>query len=195
MILENLHNRKQIILASNSPRRQELLKGIGIDFKIFVKNNIDEEFDANIPTDKVAEFLAKKKAAHYEDIIDENTIVITADTVVVYDNTILNKPENKADAQTMLRLLSGKKHEVITGVCIKSKEREMLFSSTSVVYFDTIADREIDYYIDSYKPYDKAGAYGIQEWIGYIGISKIEGSYFNVMGLPINLIYKALKSF
>ncbi len=195
MILDNLRTGKKLILASNSPRRQELLRGIGIDFITFVRDNIDESFSADIPTDKVAEFLAKKKADSYQDIIDENTVIITADTVVIYENEILNKPADKTDARRMLQLLSGKKHEVITGVCIKSKEKEMQFSATSVVYFDTLTNDEIEYYINTYKPYDKAGAYGIQEWIGYIGITKIEGSYFNVMGLPIHLIYKALKSF
>ncbi len=194
MILSNLSNKK-LILASQSPRRKQLLQGLGIDFSVFVKKNIDEVFDANIPTEKVAEFLAKKKADSYQDIITENTIIITADTVVVHNNTILNKPKDKQDAINMLKSLSDNKHEVITGVCIKSAYKAVLFSSSSLVYFKNLTGNEIDYYIEKYKPYDKAGAYGIQEWIGYIGINRIEGSYFNIMGLPVDLIYNELNQF
>lgn len=194
MILSNLSNKK-LILASQSPRRKQLLQGLGIDFSVFVKENIDEVFDANIPTEKVAEFLAKKKADSYQDIITENTIIITADTVVVHNNTILNKPKDKQDAINMLKSLSDNKHEVITGVCIKSAYKAVLFSSSSLVYFKNLTGNEIDYYIEKYKPYDKAGAYGIQEWIGYIGINRIEGSYFNIMGLPVDLIYNELNQF
>ncbi len=194
MILNNLRDYK-IILASQSPRRKELLKGIGVDFSCHVKKDIDESFDADIPAEQIAEYLAKKKADNYKDIIDDNTIIITADTVVIFEDKILNKPKDKKDAHKMLNILSGNKHKVITGVCIKSISREEIFSSLSTVYFDTLTDNEIDYYIETYKPFDKAGAYGIQEWIGYIGITKIEGSYFNVMGLPVHLIYQKLKLF
>ncbi len=195
MILNNLRDKKRIILASQSPRRQELLKGIGIKFSTYVKDDIDESFNTNIPTEQVAEYLAKKKADNYKDILDQNTIIITADTVVIFQNEILNKPKDKTDARRMLNILSGNKHKVITGVCIKSFDKEEVFSSLSTVYFDELSPKEIDYYIDTYKPFDKAGAYGIQEWIGYIGITKIEGSYFNVMGLPVHLIYRKLKLF
>jgi len=194
MILTNLQG-KEIILASQSPRRQELLKGIGIDFKIRVKKDIEENFDSQIPLEDVAEYLARKKANNYNEFIKNGTILITADTVVCTDKTILNKPANKQEAQQMLRSLSGKKHKVITGVCIKSSKKELSFSSESVVYFSELTEEEIEYYIENYQPYDKAGAYGIQEWIGHIGITRLEGSYFNVMGLPIQLVYSKLKTF
>lgn len=194
MILKNLTN-KQIILASQSPRRKELLSGIGIEFNVNVKKNIDESFDADMKFEQVAEYLAKKKALSYTDLIKNNTILITADTIVCSDAEILNKPKDYDDAKRMLKLLSGEKHKVITGVCIKSIDKEFNFSSESIVYFSELTNDEIEHYINTYKPYDKAGAYGIQEWIGYIGIKKIEGSYFNVMGLPIHLIYSKLKLF
>jgi len=194
MILTNLHG-KEIILASQSPRRQELLKGVGIDFKIQVKKGVDESFDSEMPFEEVAEYLAKKKANNYHECINNNTILITADTIVCTDTAILNKPADKQDAEKMLNSLSGKKHKVITGVCIKSHKKKISFSSESVVHFAKLTDEEIDYYIENYKPFDKAGAYGIQEWMGYIGITKLEGSYFNVMGLPIQLVYSKLKTF
>jgi septum formation protein len=194
MILKNLQDKK-IILASQSPRRQELLKGIGIEFEIEVKKDIDESFDPDMPFEQVAEYLARKKAENYKEIITNNTILITADTIVCTDDEILNKPANKQEAKSMLFALSGKKHKVITGVCIKSASKEASFSSESIVYFDKLASEEIDYYIENYQPYDKAGAYGIQEWIGYIGITRLEGSYYNVVGLPIQLVYSELKTF
>ncbi len=194
MILKNLKDKK-IILASQSPRRQELLNGIGIDFKIVVKKDIDENFDPEMPFEEVAEFLAKKKANNYSDIINNGTVLITADTIVCTDEAILNKPADKKEAEEMLFSLSGKKHKVITGVCIKSITKQISFSSESVVYFADLSPEEVDYYIENYKPYDKAGAYGIQEWIGYIGITRLEGSYFNVMGLPIQQVYSKLKTF
>jgi septum formation protein len=194
MILKNLKD-KEIILASQSPRRQELLNGIGIDFEIVVIKDIDESFDPEMPFENVAEFLAKKKANNYSDIISNRTILITADTIVCTDEAILNKPADKKEAEEMLFSLSGKKHKVITGVCIKSAGKQVSFSSESVVYFADLSTEEVDYYIENYKPYDKAGAYGIQEWIGYIGITRLEGSYFNVMGLPIQQVYSKLKTF
>ena len=194
MILENL-KRKKIILASQSPRRQELLKGVGVDYQVFVKEDIDESFDREMPFQQVAEYLAIKKARAYADLITEETILITADTVVCTDSEILNKPADFDEARYMLRQLSGRKHSVITGVCIKSIDKEKAFSSKSIVYFADLSQSEIDYYITHYKPFDKAGAYGIQEWIGYIGIEKIEGSFYNVMGLPIQMVYNELKEF
>jgi len=194
MILKNLIGKK-IILASQSPRRQELLKGIGLDFEIFVKENINEDFDPQMPFTKVAEFLAEKKALEYYDILVDNVILITADTIVCTDTEILNKPKDEPEARYMLNQLSGKKHEVITGVCIKSAKKQKSFSVVSVVYFAELDSGEIDYYISNYKPFDKAGAYGIQEWIGYIGIKRIEGSFFNVMGLPVHMVYTELKEF
>ena len=194
MIFENLKG-KEIILASQSPRRQELLNGLGLKFKVFVKQGIDEDFDAEIPLKEVAGYLAKKKAAAYNNEITDKVIVITADTIVCTDSQILNKPSDRADAIRMLSDLSGKKHEVITAVCIKSINKEICFSSESVVYFKELGQDEIEYYVDNFKPYDKAGAYGIQEWIGYIGITRIEGSYFNVMGFPVQRVYTELKKF
>lgn len=193
-ILQNLKGKK-IVLASQSPRRQELLKGIGLKFEVKVKEDIDEAFSSELHFDEVAEHLAQKKASHYTDIINKDTILITADTIVCTDDSILNKPKDKFEAIEMLNKLSDGKHKVITGVCIKSKNKEESFSSESVVYFEKLTDDEIDYYIDNYKPFDKAGAYGIQEWIGYIGISRLEGSYFNVMGLPVQMVYNKLKKF
>lgn len=194
MILKNLEG-KRIILASQSPRRQELLKGIGLDFEVIIKDKLDEDFDPEMPISRVPEFLAEKKARAYVDLLDSFTILITADTIVSTDSEILNKPADEVEARYMLNLLSGKKHHVITGVCIKSMEKEICFSEESAVYFDLLECDEIEYYIRNYRPFDKAGAYGIQEWIGYIGINRIEGSYFNVMGLPIQLVYKELKKF
>ncbi|MDF1549240.1 MAG: Maf family nucleotide pyrophosphatase [Bacteroidales bacterium] len=194
MILKNLEGKK-IILASQSPRRQELLKGIGIDFEVIVKKNIDESFDPKMPFEEVAAFLSRKKAAAYKDLLSDNCLIITADTIVCTANEILNKPANAKEASAMLQKLSGKKHKVITGVCIKSLEKELSFSSESIVHFAALTIDEINYYITNYQPFDKAGAYGIQEWIGYIGITRLEGSYFNVMGLPIQLVYSKLKYF
>ncbi len=194
MILENLKG-KQVILASQSPRRQELLKGIGVDFKVLVKNGIEEDFDPEMHFSEVATYLARKKASAYNQEIADNAIIITADTIVCTDNDILNKPADRVDAVRMLRCLSGKQHKVITGVCIKSSMYESCFSAESIVFFKDLESYEIDYYVDNFKPYDKAGAYGIQEWIGYIGITRIEGSYFNVMGFPIQMVYEELKKF
>jgi septum formation protein len=194
MILENLKG-KEIILASQSPRRQELLKGLGIEFKVLVKEDIDEDFDFKLPFKEVATFLARKKANAYLNEITENVIVITADTIVCTENQILNKPADRIDAIRMLNHLSGKKHEVITGVCIKSINKEICFSCESIVNFKVLETAEIEYYVDNFKPYDKAGAYGIQEWIGYVGITGIEGSYFNVMGFPVQKVYTELQRF
>jgi len=186
---------KKIILASQSPRRHNLLKGIGLDFDILTSEEADESFPPDMKTDKVPEYLAKGKAKIFEKFIDKKTILITADTIVILNGQILNKPTNRIEAETMLGLLSGNSHIVITGVCIKSKQKEKCFSAQTTVYFDDLNKEEIEYYIDKYKPFDKAGAYGIQEWIGYIGIKKIEGSYFNVMGLPVQKLYEELCQF
>jgi septum formation protein len=191
-IINNLRG-KRIILASQSPRRKELLQGIGIEFEIIVRSGINEDFEPDRPFKSVAEHLALKKAQSYKDIINEQVLLITADTIVCTENEILNKPTDEAEAEYMLRQLSGKKHQVITGVCMKSLEKEICFSAETTVFFEELEASEILYYIRKYKPFDKAGAYGIQEWIGYIGITRIEGSYFNVMGLPIQMVYAELK--
>jgi septum formation protein len=174
---------KSIILASQSPRRKELLALLDLEFTVEVRE-VDEKFPDNLDVTEVAEYLAKLKASVFTDITDKQ-LIITADTVVVLDNHILGKPKSKAEATTMLQSLSNRSHQVITGVCVKSSDKTISFSNTTKVYFKELTASEIDYYIENYKPFDKAGSYGIQEWIGAIGISKIEGSYFNVVGLPI----------
>lgn len=193
-MLENLKN-YNIILASKSPRRQELLKGIGLNFNVLTKE-VDESFSKNIPVFDVAPFLSLKKAKAFDDSeLPENYMVITADTVVIVDDSILGKPKDEDDARKMLRLLSGKKHSVVTGVTIYTSEKTKTFSVTSKVSFDVLDDDEIEYYVNNYKPFDKAGSYGVQEWIGYIGVNSVEGSYFNVMGLPTQKLYQMLKRF
>ena len=191
MMFKNLINKK-IILASKSPRRQELLKGIGVSFEIKTKT-IDEDFPNTIDTTDVAVFLAQKKAAAFEISIDE--ILITSDTTVLLTDRILNKPQNKEEAIEMLQSLSGKTHEVCTGICIKSTEKEVAFSDFTSVTFKQLSIDEIEYYIKNFKPFDKAGSYGIQEWIGFIGIKKIEGCYYNVMGFPLSKLYQELLDF
>ena len=184
---------KSIILASQSPRRKELLSLLDLEFKVEVKS-INEVFPKDLKTSEVAEYLAMLKASAFTTIEDKQ-VIITADTVVVLDDTILGKPNNKFEASKMLRSLSNRNHEVITGVCLKSAKKVISFSSSTKVYFKNLSNAEIDYYIENYKPYDKAGSYGIQEWIGAIGITKIEGSYFNVVGLPIQELNEQLKNF
>lgn len=193
-MLTNL-KKYNIILASKSPRRQELLKGIGVEFSILTKD-VDESYSRNISVFDVAPFLSLKKAKAFEESeLPKNYLVITADTIVVVDDKILGKPVDAEDATNMLRLISGKKHSVITGVTIRTAEKIKTFSVTSKVSFDVLDEDEIEYYVSEYKPFDKAGSYGIQEWIGYIGVKNVEGSYFNVMGLPTYKLYQMLKCF
>jgi len=184
---------KLFILASKSPRRQMILTEAGFDF-IVKPVDISEDYHGMLPVEDVAKYLAEKKAKQFP-FLRDNEIVIAADTTVVINGTILGKPQNAAEAATMLTSLSGKIHDVITGVCIKSKDKVVSFDDDTRVYFKSLTDKEIDYYIKEFKPFDKAGAYGIQEWIGMIGIRKIEGSYFNVMGLPIHKVYETLLMF
>ena len=190
-MFKNLANKK-IILASKSPRRQELLRGLGIPFEIRTKE-IDENFPNTIDASDVASFLAQKKAEAFELSIDE--ILITSDTAVLLTNRILNKPQNTEEAIEMLKSLSEKTHKVCTGVCIKSIEKEVLFSDFTSVTYKPLSTDEIEYYIKHFKPFDKAGSYGIQEWIGFIGVEKIEGCYYNVMGLPLSKLYQELLDF
>ena len=193
-MLENL-KKFNIILASKSPRRQELLKGIGLPFAVLTKD-VDESFSSEMPVYDVAPYLSYKKAKAFEENeLPENYMVITADTVVIVGDTILGKPKDAEDARNMLRLISGKKHSVVTGVTVHTKEKTKTFSVTSKVSFDVLDENEIDYYVNNYKPFDKAGSYGVQEWIGYIGVNCVEGSYFNVMGLPTQKLYQMLKLF
>lgn len=193
MMLDNL-KKYNIVLASKSPRRQELLKHIGVDFTILTKD-VDESYPSRLAPLEVAPFLSLKKAKAFEDSeLPENFMVITADTVVIAENEILGKPKDRDDAFRMLELLSGKTHKVVTGVTVRTKDFTKTFSVMSKVTFDNLDNQEIEYYVDNYKPYDKAGAYGIQEWVGYIGVSCVEGSYFNVMGLPTRKLYMVLKN-
>ena len=184
---------KNIILASQSPRRKELLNLLDLNFKVEIPK-VNEVYPENLEVSKVPEYLANLKANGFNNI-HTDTIVITADTVVILDEQILGKPKNKTEALIMLQSLSNRNHKVITGVCIKSKDKTISFSNTTKVFFKELSSSEINYYIENYKPFDKAGSYGIQEWIGAIGISKIEGSYFNVVGLPINQLFKNLKEY
>ena len=183
-----------IILASQSPRRQQLLKDMGFDFKVIV-TDVDEIYPPTMPVFEIPVYLAEMKANALSKEIKENTLIIAADTIVTIDNDVLGKPKDEADAFNILRQISGRKHQVITGVCLKSALKQKSFYAESNVYFRDLSDEEIKYYITNYKPYDKAGAYGVQEWIGYVGIEHIEGSYFNVMGLPTQMLYKELISF
>jgi septum formation protein len=186
---------KKIILASGSPRRQFLLKDLGLNFEVKTKE-IEEVYPESLKGKDVALYLAELKAnAFAESEIPDETILITADTIVCLDDVILGKPVDYKDAKRMLEQLSGKKHDVISGVCLRSTEKTKCFYAITEVYFKNLNEKEIHHYIEQYKPYDKAGAYGIQEWIGYVGIEKIEGSFYNVMGLPIQRLYEELLRF
>jgi septum formation protein len=182
------------ILGSNSPRRKEILKEIGLDFSIY-PSNIDENFNKEIDLEDIPVFLAEKKANALKNKLKENDILITADTIVIYKNELLSKPENSYQAKEMLEKLSGKSHKVITGVCLLSKNNKSIFSSKTIVTFNDLDKFEIEFYVNKYKPFDKAGSYGIQEWVGLIGVKKIEGSYTNVVGLPASMVYTELKKF
>lgn len=185
---------KKIILASNSPRRKELLSKLDVDFEVKVLPDISETYPNSIPSHKVPEFIAQEKAKAYDKIIDHTNILLTADTIVLVDNKILGKPKSFSEAYEMLRILSGRTHKVITGVCLRTDSNIKTFSVETEVTFKNLQDKEISYYIAKYSPLDKAGAYGIQEWIGYIGVTCLRGSYFNVMGLPVQRVWEELKS-
>lgn len=185
----------KIILASNSPRRKELLAGLDLQFEVRVLQDIDESYPHDLPTLKIAEFISKKKADAYVETMADDELVITADTVVILGDEVMGKPHDEADTKRMLGELSGQTHQVATGVTLFTRERQMSFSVVTDVTFKQLSADEIDYYVHTYHPMDKAGAYGIQEWIGYIGVTALKGSYFNVMGLPVQRIYEALKTF
>lgn len=193
MILENL-KKYQITLASNSPRRKELLSGLNLDYKVKILPDINETYPDTLKGEDIPLYIARKKAEAYKSIMSKNELIITADTIVYTDGEVLGKPKNEADARRMLHALSGRSHQVITGVCITTSGFQRSFASVTEVTFDTLTDEEIDFYISTYNPMDKAGAYGIQEWIGFIGVSKLNGSYFNVMGLPVQRLYRELKN-
>ena len=185
----------KLILASNSPRRKELLAGLGLPFEVRVLQDIDEHYPDSLTVNEVARYIAKEKADAYRRIIAPDELIITADTVVIVGDEILGKPVDEADAIRMLRLLSGRTHQVTTGVCLLTATKESCFDVTTDVTFKTLSDEEIHYYVDRYRPFDKAGAYGIQEWIGYIGVTGLHGSYYNVMGLPVQRIYQELTKY
>ena len=185
----------KIILASNSPRRRELLAGLGLDFTVKVISGIDESWPQDLKGEDISLYISREKAAPYRQTIAEDELVITADTIVYVDGEVLGKPHDKADASRMLRLISGRWHEVITGVTLMTAAKERSFAVTTKVRFCNLTDDEINRYVESGLPMDKAGAYGIQEWIGYVGVEAIEGSYFNVVGLPVQRLYRELMNF
>ena len=186
-----MHTNKRIILASNSPRRRELLSGLGIEYEVRVMKGIDESYPDGLAGEEIPVYISRKKAAAY--MLGPDELLITADTIVWLDGRVLGKPADRREACLMLRDLSGRTHQVITGVCLTCAEGQHAFSCVSDVTFARLTDGEIEYYVDNFLPYDKAGAYGIQEWIGYIGVTGLSGSYFNVMGLPIQRLYTELK--
>lgn len=193
MFIDKLNDFK-IILASQSPRRQQLLRDLGLKFEVVIKE-YDETYPEGLCGEEIARYVAYKKVCSFKKEISENVIVIAADTIVWCNNKVLGKPVNKEDAVIILKEISGNTHEVITGVSLLTASKELTFSDTTKVTFETINEEEIFYYIDRYKPYDKAGAYGIQEWIGILACSHIAGSYFNVVGLPVQRLYNELKNF
>ena len=182
------------ILASNSPRRKELLAGLGLDFEVRVIDGIDESYPETLPAAEVAQYIAEKKATAYKPTLQKDELIITADTVVIVGDDILGKPHDAADAVRMLREISGRTHQVTTGVSLLTATSQRSFSVTTDVTFKQLTDSEIQHYVKCYRPFDKAGAYGIQEWIGYIGVTGLNGSYYNVMGLPVQRIYTELQN-
>lgn len=183
----------KLILASGSPRRRELLAGLNLEFSVDTLNSFEEAVPAGMKAEDVPLYMAEGKSLGFHRPLDEDEVLLTADTVVIADETLMGKPHDRLQAQKMLRDLSGREHRVLTAVVLRNHEKKVKFVNTTFVSFSPLSEEEINYYIDRYHPFDKAGAYGIQEWIGYMGIEKISGSYFNVMGLPVHGVYKALK--
>ena len=188
-------NGKKIILASGSPRRKELLAGLCIDFEVDTRNDFEEVYSPDIPHEEIPEVLSIGKSNGFHRPLEKDEILITSDTLVLCEGEVMGKPGSREEAYEMLKMLSGQEHKVITAVSIRNHERIVTFSDTSIVSFKALTDSEIYFYIETFKPFDKAGAYGIQEWIGYIGIDRIEGSYFTIMGFPVHLVYKHLQDF
>ena len=193
-MLSEKYKNTAIILASGSPRRQELFKELDLNFSIKVKA-INEVYDASLKREAITNYLAQQKAAVFKNELNKNELVITSDTIVWLHNKALEKPKNKEHAIKMLQKISGNMHEVITSVCLKSNLKETIFFDVTKVFFKQLSLEEIEFYVENYQPFDKAGAYGIQEWIGFIGVTKLEGSYFNVMGLPVQKLYEELLNF
>lgn len=193
-MLDNLKN-YDIILASNSPRRKELLQRLGLPFKVRTLFGVDESFPENLRGEEIALYIARKKAEAYKSSMSLNELLITADTIVCLDGVVMGKPYGAENAKTILRQLSGRVHQVITGVTVLTQVKRESFAVTSHVKFANVTEDEIDYYVDNYLPFDKAGAYGIQEWFGLVAVEELRGSYFNVMGLPVQRLYTVLKQF
>ena len=193
MLLQDRLKNHRLILASASPRRRELLAGCDLDFVLAEKFECEECYPADLEAEKVAEYLSQLKSNAYPHALGERDILLTADTVVILGDKILGKPHSEAEARAMISTLSGATHKVVTGVTLRTTERTISFSAESLVSFRTLDAEEIGYYVEKYRPLDKAGAYGIQEWIGYIGIDSLEGSFYNVMGLPVQRLYAVLK--
>ena len=186
---------KSIILGSASPRRKELLAGLGVSFEVDTKNNFKEVYSPETPHERIPEVLSEGKSFGFHRELAENEILITSDTLVLCEGHVMGKPHSRDEAYDMLRLLSGRSHKVITAVTIRDRQKTSTSSDTAIVHFKELTDEEIYHYIDTYRPFDKAGAYGIQEWIGYIGIDRIEGSYFTIMGFPVHTVYQELQKF
>lgn len=195
MLLKDLLSTRRLLLASHSPRRQQLLRDCGLEYRLIDKYEVEERYPQELPAEQVPLFLSRLKSEAYPDPLLPGDILLTADTVVVLDGEVLGKPLGRAGAVEMLRRLSGRCHTVVTGVALRTSERTHTFSARSDVWFRALTDEEIAYYVDTYRPYDKAGSYGIQEWIGYAAIERIEGSFYNVMGLPIQKVYTELENF
>lgn len=193
-MLENLAAYR-IILGSNSPRRRELLAGLDLSFDVHVIPGLEENYPDSLQPQEIPVFLSKQKAEAYLSTLEDQVLLITADTIVWSETEVIGKPKDREDAIRMLRSLSGHEHQVVTGVCLTTTKKQETFSVVSSVRFASLTDEEIIYYVDKYKPFDKAGAYGIQEWIGYVGVESISGSFYNVMGLPVQRLYQELKRF
>ncbi|WP_455584727.1 Maf-like protein [Bacteroides sp.] len=190
-MLDNL-NKFKIVLASNSPRRKELMSGLGVDYVVKTLPDVDESYPDTLQGEEIPAYICREKADAYKSVIEPDELLITADTIVWLNGEVLGKPKGREDAINMLRKLSGTSHQVITGVCLTTADWQKSFTATTDVTFAMLTEEEIIYYVDTYSPMDKAGAYGVQEWIGFIGVESISGSYFNVMGLPIQKLYKEL---
>lgn len=191
-MLENL-NKYKIVLASNSPRRKELLSGLGVDYVVKTLPDVDETYPEGLNEEDIAKHIARGKAEAYREVMNDDELVITADTIVWLEGTVMGKPKDEEDAREMLRRLSGKTHQVVTGVCLTTTSMQKTFATVTDVTFSNLTEEEIDYYVTRYRPMDKAGSYGVQEWIGFVGVENLSGSYFNVMGLPIQRLYTELK--
>ena len=190
--LENIQHYK-IVLASNSPRRKELLSGLNLEYTVRVLPDIDESYPDTLKGEEIPMYISREKAEAYRNSMAEDELIITADTVVCINEKVLGKPRTLEETKEMLRELSGKTHQVITGVCLMTRDLQRTFSATTQVTFDVLTEDEIEFYVEKFRPLDKAGAYGVQEWIGFVGVSRLEGSYFNVMGLPVQRLYQELK--